>query len=78
LTLNFSTSAAGSVRVEILEGDGQAIPGFTRADAVELIGDDLERVVAWTQGADLAPLANRPIRLRFLMKDADLYSLQFR
>jgi hypothetical protein len=78
LTLNLSTSAAGSVRIEILDGGGEAIPGFTRADAVELIGDDLERVVAWKQGSDLASLAGRPIRLRFVMKDADLYSLQFR
>jgi hypothetical protein len=78
LTLNFATSAAGSVRIEILDGDGQTIAGFTRADAVELIGDDLERVAAWKQGADLASLAGRPIRLRFVMKDADVYSLQFR
>ncbi len=68
----------GGARVEILESDGRAIPDFTRADAVELIGDDLERVVAWKQGAELAPLAGRPIRLRFVMKDADVYSLQFR
>ena len=78
LTLNLATSAAGSVRVEILDGDGQVIPGFSRADAVELIGDDLERVAAWKQGADLASLAGRPIRLRLVMKDADVYSLQFR
>lgn len=78
LTLNLATSAAGSVRVELLESDGRPIPGFTRADAIELVGDDVDRVVGWKSGADLTALAGRPIRLRFIMKDADVYSLQFR
>ena len=78
MTLNVSTSAAGSVRVEIQDAVGHPLPGYTLADATELIGDDLERVVTWKAGADVSELAGRPIRLRFVMKDADLYSLRFR
>ena len=78
LVINFATSAAGSVKVELQDADGKALPGFSLADAREQIGDDLERVVRWDSGADLSRLAGQPVRLRFVMKDADLYSLRFR
>jgi hypothetical protein len=38
----------------------------------QIIGDEVERVVAWTNGA------GQTVRLRFKMKDADLYSFRFR
>jgi len=78
LVINFATSAAGSVKVELQDADGKPLPGFTLADAREQIGDEIERVVRWDSGADLSRLAGQPIRLRFVMKDADLYSLRFR
>ncbi|MEW6303567.1 MAG: hypothetical protein AB1705_08860 [Verrucomicrobiota bacterium] len=78
LVLNFSTSAAGSVRVEIQDAQGKPIPGFALADATETIGDDIERIVAWKNGSDVSKLAGQPVRLRFVMKDADVYSLRFR
>ena len=78
LVLNIATSAAGSVRVELQDPQGKAIPGYALGDAVELIGDAIERAVSWKGGSDLGRLAGQPIRLRFVMKDADLYSLRFR
>jgi hypothetical protein len=78
LVLNFSTGAAGGVRVEILDADGKPVPGHALADAEELAGDDLERVARWKPGPDLGTLSGRVVRLRFVMKDADVYSLRFR
>lgn len=78
LTVNFATSAAGSLRVEIQDASGKPIPGYTLADAGETIGNDLERTVRWKGGTDVSELAGRPVRLRFVLKDADLYSLRFR
>ena len=78
LEINFATSAAGSVRVEIQDESGKAIPGFSMSDTTELIGDDIERVVRWRGGPELRKLAGQPVRLRFVMKDADLYALLFR
>jgi hypothetical protein len=78
LLLNFSTSAAGSIRVEIQDADGTPIPGYSAAEARELIGNYIEHPASWKKGADVSALAGRPIRLHFMMKDADLYSLQFR
>jgi len=77
LEINFSTSAAGSVRVEIQDAGGQPMPGFALADSAEIFGDELARVVTWKGGSDVSKLAGRPIRLRFVLKDADLYALQF-
>jgi hypothetical protein len=78
LVLNLSTSAAGGVRVEIQDEAGQPIPGFSLQDADELIGDEIERVATWRGKRDLAELAGRPIRLRFKLQDADLYSFRVR
>ena len=78
LAINYSTSAAGSVRVEIQDKAGKAISGFALADCPEIIGDQIERVVSWKGGSDVSRLAGKPVRLRFVMKDADLYSIRFK
>lgn len=77
LEVNYSTSAAGYVRVEIQDADGRAISGHALADCPEIIGDQIARTVAWRGGSDVSKLAGRPIRLRFVLKEADLYSLKF-
>lgn len=78
LVLNMSTSAAGDVRVELLDIKGKPIEGFTAEDCVPVIGDAIERTVVWNGGEALTSLAGKPVRLRFLMKEADLYSFRFR
>ena len=77
LSLNFATSAAGSVRVEIQDAGGQAVPGFALAECSDLFGDSLDRTVTWKNGGDVSALAGKPVRLRYELKDADLYSFQF-
>ncbi|MDA1052971.1 MAG: hypothetical protein O3C40_21165 [Planctomycetota bacterium] len=77
LTMNFATSAAGSVRVEIQDASGEPIEGFSLADCPEQFGDSLNHVVTWKDGADVTSLSGNPVRLRFVLNDADLYSLQF-
>jgi hypothetical protein len=77
LTLNVSTSAAGSVRIEIQNREGQVIPGFALGDCHEVYGDDLERSVSWKNDPDLGALAGQAVRLRFEVKDADVYSFRF-
>ncbi|WP_321469920.1 hypothetical protein [uncultured Paludibaculum sp.] len=77
LELNYTTSAAGSLRVEILDPAARPLPGFALSDAQELIGDEIAREAVWKQGPDLSTLQGRPVRLRFHLKDADLYSFRF-
>ena len=45
--LNYSTSAAGTIRVEIQDTDGKAIPGFALEDCAEIYGDKLDGPVRW-------------------------------
>jgi hypothetical protein len=77
LLLNFATSAPGLLRVEIQDEDGTPIPGYSRDEAQELIGNYIDHPASWRGGTDVSALAGRPIRLHFIMKDADLYSFQF-
>jgi len=78
LEVNFASGAAGSLRVEIQNLAGEPQPGFTLADCPEHIGDQIDRVVTWRTGPEVGALAGAPIRLRFVMKDADLFSFRFR
>lgn len=78
LHLNFATSAAGDIRIEIQDANGQPIPGYSLADSQTLIGNEIERVVAWKNGEDVSQLIGEPIRLRFVMKDADLFAMWFK
>ncbi len=77
LTLNMSTSAAGSIRVEIQDAGGSPLEGFSFADCHDVIGDELERAVSWRGGSDVSHLAGKPVRLRFVLSDADLYAMRF-
>jgi len=77
LEMNFSTSAAGLIQVEIQDASGTPIPGFALEDCPEIFGDRINQLVAWKQGSDVSTFAGKPIRLRFVLKDADLYAIQF-
>jgi hypothetical protein len=78
LFLNFSTSAAGVIKVEMLDIQGNGIKGFELENAKELIGNEIEKGVTWQGNPDLTEWIDKPVRLRFVMKDADLYSLRFK
>ena len=77
LDLNFATSAAGSIRVEIQDADGKPLPGFELAECPEVFGDEIDRTVEWNGSTDVSALAGKTVCLRFVLKDADLYSLKF-
>lgn len=77
LRLNYSTSAAGSLQIELQDEAGKPMAGFTLADMPPLYGDELEAVVKWKNQADLSALKGRVVQLRCQLKDADLYALRF-
>lgn len=78
LVVNLSTSAAGGLRTELLQADGRQISGFSLADSQELVGDSIELPVSWAGDPALEALAGTPVRLRFVMREGDLYSFRFR
>lgn len=77
LSLNFATSAAGGIQVELQDASGKPLSGFALADSEPLFGDTIDRSVRWKNDPDLSAHAGQPIRLRFVLNDADLYSLRF-
>lgn len=78
LFLNFATSAGGSIRTEIQDEHGKPLPGFALKDSRPLVGDAIERPVAWAAGAEsLNALDGKPVRLRFVMREANLFALRF-
>jgi hypothetical protein len=82
LVLNFATSAVGSIRLELQDARGIPIPGYELENFVPLWGDQIEHPVVWsanpTWGSSLKKLEGIPVRLRVVLRDADLYSMQFR
>lgn len=77
LLLNFSSSAAGDVRVELQDERGWPIPGFSLEECSPVFGDAINRPVTWRYGSDLAHLAGKTVKLRFVLRDADVYAFQF-
>jgi hypothetical protein len=77
LILNARTGARGSIRVELQDADGQPLAGFGAADAKAVTGDHLAIPAGWSAGVDVSRLAGTPIRARFMLIDAELFSLRF-
>ena len=77
LYINFSTSAAGWVKIELQDAAGSPLRGFTEAECAEIYGDQIDRKISWQSGEDVSSLEGRPVRLRFILKDADIFSFQF-
>lgn len=77
LELNFSTSAVGGIRVAVEDADGHPLHGFSLENCPVVFGDTVGRAVTWNGNPDIGALAGRPIRLRFELRDADLYAFKF-
>lgn len=77
LILNYSTSAAGSVKVEFYDIKGEVIESFSEENCQEIIGNQIERIVEWNGSSDLAELSGKAVSIKFILKDADLYSFKF-
>ena len=77
LQLNVATGAGGTVRVEIQDDSGRPLEGFGAEEADEINGNYLQGKAHWKGSSNVASLAGKNVRLRFLMRDASLYSFQF-
>ena len=82
LMLNVDTSAVGELRVEILDELGamtlSGSAGYRLEDCDRIhTTNEINRVVTWQGKSDISELAGKPIRLRFVMRDVDLYAFQF-
>jgi hypothetical protein len=76
LRLNYSTSVAGCIQVEIQDPAGKPMEGFAATDMLPLLGDQLDAKIIWKQGSDLSALMGKPVRFRFVLKDADIFAMR--
>ncbi len=69
-------AADGKLVVEVLDAKGNPLPGYAGSDCSPVRGDSISQVVRWRQ-SDRLP-KQRPVRLRFRLRDASLYSFTMR
>ena len=77
LTVNYDPGTGGSLRVEVLDGAGNPVPGYGIDDATPVTSNALApgAMVRW--GAT-ATLPAGPVRLRFTQTGGDLYAFAVR
>jgi hypothetical protein len=63
--------------VEILDALESHRTGYSAADCDAFSGDAVRHVVTWKGQSDLSAFTGKPIRLRFHLKNAAIYSFQF-
>lgn len=68
----------GEVRVGLLDGRHNSLPGFSLEEADTLSATNINQMVSWKGRTDLSHLAGKPIRLHIQFKNAKLYAFQFR
>ena len=72
LRLNFETSALGYLYVTLVDAQGK------RHASCETFGNALDRKVIFDDPGVVAANSGKPVTLEFRMRDADIYSMQFR
>ncbi len=76
LFINARCAEGGYVEVEVTDTGGQPWDGYSRKDCQRFTGDDVRHQVRWA-GRGAVNLEPRGIKLRFHMREAQLYGFQF-
>ncbi len=74
LEMNFRTSAAGYVQVTLCDVNGRPYEGYRSA---LLFGDKIDRRVDFKESLEFFTKYDIPVRIRFEMAEADVYSFKF-
>lgn len=74
LLINYASATSGYVKVELLDEDGKPLPGYSVNEASTYIGDEINQEVVWSGGKSVSGLGDKLVKIRFLIKDANLYS----
>jgi len=67
-------AAEGELRAEVLDEKGQSVPSFAREKCEPIRADKTLVRIRWSGVEDLASLAGKPVRFRFYLRNARLYS----
>jgi hypothetical protein len=78
LVLNINASAMGTCKVEILDDQGNVLPGYSLAECDEIGGNHVEKTVSWKGQSHLSSLRGQVVRLRVVMRACKLFAFEFR
>jgi hypothetical protein len=67
-----ANASAGTITIAVLDPDGKPLPGYQETDCIPLQKATVRQAVRWA-GHNRLPI-DRPIRLRFSLRNADLFS----
>lgn len=76
LVLNAAVRTGGSIRVGLLDAEGRSLPGRSIDDCVPVTGDLTAGKVTWKQGDTVLNHSEKPVRLQFEIRDADVFGFQ--
>lgn len=74
LRVNADT-AGGELRVEVLDEQGQVVPGYSHQECRAVVGNGCDLPVTWMRHVTLPPNAGS-LRLRFVLREGALYSFR--
>jgi hypothetical protein len=74
LVINAKTRPGGTLRVELIDGEGRVLPGYAAGDCEPVTGDHHALAVHW-KGGDRAPA--QAAKARYLFRRAFLYGLEW-
>ena len=77
LELNYSTSGAGQVQVELQTVGGEPLQGLALDACDPLRGDAIAQDVSWGKEFSVGKFAGTPVRLKLTLREADVYSFRF-
>jgi hypothetical protein len=77
LIVNANASYNASVKVEVLNKNGEPMDGFSEADCDVISGDSVKHTVKWNGNADISSLKDKPIRIKFYLNQSKIYSFTF-
>jgi hypothetical protein len=67
-------SAAGEMRVEVLDADNQVVKGLSADNCIPVRADNTLAEVRWRGVGDLSGVARRSVKLRFVLRNARLFA----
>ena len=66
--------SSGRLYAEICQVDGRPMSGFTRNECLPISTDSTKQLVVWKNRGNLESLSGKPIRIKFYLTNAKLYS----
>ena len=64
----------GELKAEVLDEEGNVIPGLSVGDCNAISLDQTLTAVTWKDSNNLSAIAGKPVRFRFLLKNGSLYA----